>query len=69
MNEATPEFGNHSPLFAGYEPRAGVFDEMFASAGKLRPHWAEMSASLEALGAQELERRWEQAERRSPGMV
>jgi uncharacterized circularly permuted ATP-grasp superfamily protein/uncharacterized alpha-E superfamily protein len=41
----------------------GVYDEMFAAVGVLRPHWQQSGQALEALGSQELARRWEQAQR------
>jgi uncharacterized circularly permuted ATP-grasp superfamily protein len=41
----------------------GVYDEMFATPGVLRPHWQHSGQALEALGPQELARRWEQAQR------
>ncbi len=62
MNDVTPDIGTTSPLFSGYQPRAGVFDEMFAAAGQVRPHWSKLATSLEGLGVQELERRWDQAQ-------
>src|SRR5581483_1552025 len=52
-----------SGLFAGYAPPAGVYDEMLASPGVLRPHWQPIVSALDSLGATELGRRWEQARR------
>ena len=41
-----------------------VFDELTADGLSPRPHWAHFVDSLEQVGSQELERRWERAERR-----
>ena len=38
-------------------------DEIFAAPGVLRPHWEKVVRSLDALGQQELSRRWQQARR------
>lgn len=51
-----------SAVFAGYRPGGG-FDESVGPDGELRPHWRALAASLNALGARELSRRWEQAQR------
>src|SRR5580693_4561464 len=55
----------HGPLLsAGYSQMAGVYDEMSAAPGVLRPHWDVFINSLSALGAQELRRRWQTARQR-----
>ena len=51
-------------LSAGYSQTAGVYDEMSAAPGVLRPHWDVFINSLSALGAQELRRRWQTARQR-----
>ena len=43
---------------------ASVYDEMALDGANLRPHWVPFIDSLQALGSQELERRWQRAERR-----
>jgi len=48
---------------AGYHPLPGHFDEMCCSAGAVRPHWQFLVQHLDVLGPQELQRRWEQAQR------
>jgi uncharacterized circularly permuted ATP-grasp superfamily protein/uncharacterized alpha-E superfamily protein len=50
-------------LFQSYAPLAGVYDEMFAAPGLLRPAWVHIGPALAALGLSELARRWEQAQR------
>ena len=49
---------------AGYPQTAGVYDEMSAAPGVLRPHWDAFIHSLSALGDQELARRWHTARQR-----
>ncbi len=51
------------PLWSGYAPPAGAYDELLTSEGHLRPHWQAFVAGLDALGRQELVRRWDQARR------
>ncbi len=41
-----------------------VFDEMSADGVTLRPHWSPFMDSLQAIGPDELEKRWNRAERR-----
>ncbi len=50
-------------LLAGYQPPAGVYDELLDADGTLRPQWREFVHLLDALGRDELERRWQQARR------
>ena len=51
-------------LSADYPETPGVYDEMAAAPGILRPHWDEFIKSLSALGAPELTRRWQTARQR-----
>src|ERR1700693_3143753 len=51
-------------LSAGYPQTAGVYDEMSAALGALRPHWDTFIHSLSALGDRELGRRWQTARQR-----
>jgi uncharacterized circularly permuted ATP-grasp superfamily protein len=44
-----------------YPPRTGMPDELFDSAGEVRPHWELFLASLRELGLPELTRRWNEA--------
>src|SRR3984893_8887789 len=46
-------------LSTGYPQTAGVYDEMSAAVGVLRPHWGIFINSLSALGSQELARPWQ----------
>src|SRR6202163_3262103 len=51
-------------LSADYPQTPGVYDEMSASPGVLRPHWDLFINSLSALRGQELARRWQTARQR-----
>src|SRR6202521_3570978 len=51
-------------LSTGYPQTAGVYDEMSAALGVLRPHWNIFINSLSALGNRELARRWQTARQR-----
>src|SRR6202521_1066182 len=51
-------------LSTGYPQSAGVYDEMSAALGVLRPHWNIFINSLSALGNRELARRWQTARQR-----
>jgi len=46
-----------------YEPRPGVFDEMVAPDGGVRPHWRALLSRLETLGAAEIDRRADRGRR------
>jgi uncharacterized circularly permuted ATP-grasp superfamily protein/uncharacterized alpha-E superfamily protein len=50
-------------MFAGYSCLPGIYDEMAAAPGQLRPHWSKFVSSLERLGRDELTLRWENARR------
>lgn len=50
-------------LLAAYRPPRGVYDELVDADGSLRPQWREFVELLEALGTDELDRRWQQARR------
>ncbi len=50
-------------LLAGYRPPPGVYDEILAPGGGLRPHWEGLVQSLERMGRQELGFRREHARR------
>ncbi len=51
-----------SPVLAGYQPIAGVYDEAFDHSGQLRPHWQPLCKQLNRLGSAEVRRRWELAQ-------
>src|SRR6202050_693615 len=55
---------NGTLLSTGYSQTAGVYDEMSAAPGILRPHWDLFIHSLSALGNQEIARRWQTARQR-----
>lgn len=50
-------------MFADYRPLAGQYDEMFDAQGKVRPESRDFVEHLESLGAADIRRRWEQAQR------
>ena len=51
-------------LCAGYPQTGGVYDEMSAAPGVLRPYWDTFIDSMSALGGEELARRWKIARQR-----
>ena len=54
-----------TPLLSdGYRPTDGVYDEMAAAPGVLRPHWDTFIGSMSGLGGEELARRWRIARQR-----
>ena len=55
---------NGQLLSVGYPQTAGVYDEMSAAPGILRPQWNVFINSLSAMGEQELARRWKTAKQR-----
>src|SRR5687768_7182192 len=54
---------SHPPAGFRYEPSGSAFDETFTAAGEPRPHLREFWRGLEALGASEITKRWEQGGR------
>ncbi|MEY4514105.1 MAG: hypothetical protein RLZZ450_6227, partial [Pseudomonadota bacterium] len=50
-----------SPLTAAYAPPLDVYDELKARDGSVRPHWQKFFEQMDALGTDELVRRWEKA--------
>lgn len=57
----TPSLMRASTLVRDYAPEAGVFDEIKADDGSLRPHWRRFFELLDALGPGELAQRWQKA--------
>src|SRR5690606_26655564 len=53
----TPSLMRASTLVRDYAPEAGVFDEIKADDGSLRPHWRRFFELLDALGPGELAQR------------
>jgi uncharacterized circularly permuted ATP-grasp superfamily protein/uncharacterized alpha-E superfamily protein len=51
-----------SSLLAGYKPRPHAWDELMQPGGQVRPVWRTLVERLEALGDEELGRRWERAQ-------
>jgi uncharacterized circularly permuted ATP-grasp superfamily protein/uncharacterized alpha-E superfamily protein len=59
-----PETLAGPPLIADYGQTAGIYDEMSAASGVVRPHWDKYINSLSALGGVEIARRWRTARQR-----
>ena len=53
----TLDLAQRAGIFAGYQASAGVFDEMKAADGAVRPHWRTLVESLERLGPDRLRER------------
>ncbi|MCA9120863.1 MAG: circularly permuted type 2 ATP-grasp protein [Planctomycetales bacterium] len=49
-------------IFANYSSVTGVYDEMFDSSGAIRASWKPFADSIEALGREEISRRWQHAQ-------
>jgi uncharacterized circularly permuted ATP-grasp superfamily protein/uncharacterized alpha-E superfamily protein len=58
-----PEGEGVARLLSGYRPLAGIFDEMMDADGQIRAHWQPFLAMLASLGAEELDRRFDAADR------
>jgi len=64
VTPATPSSNlSLSALTRGYTPTPGVYDEMMAADGSIRPHWRRFLTGLESLAEAELTRRWDTAQR------
>lgn len=50
-------------LLEAYQPPSGVYDELLDARGQVRPHWRQLVRHLNSLGAGELQRRCDQAQR------
>src|SRR5450432_1377239 len=50
-------------LLSGYRPLSGIFDEMMDGDGQVRSHWGPFLAMLASLGAEEINRRFDVADR------
>jgi uncharacterized circularly permuted ATP-grasp superfamily protein/uncharacterized alpha-E superfamily protein len=60
---ADPPDSDVARLVSTYRPLPGIFDEMLAADGSIRPHWQPFLASLAALGVEEINRRFAAADR------
>src|SRR5690349_15777887 len=58
---AETKFPGTPSLTASYIAPEDRFDELKAADGSVRPHWFRFFEQLEALGPDELARRWEKA--------
>lgn len=63
LNTATPLRVDPARLAQDYQPPPGAYDEMCSAASELRPHWEYLIRAFEALGGEELGRRWLEARR------
>jgi len=52
-----------APLFDGYRPLPGVYDEMKTPDGEVRAHWQRLVGALRALSPADLDARWKRVER------
>ncbi|HVO22048.1 MAG TPA: circularly permuted type 2 ATP-grasp protein [Candidatus Margulisiibacteriota bacterium] len=57
LTHASGALSMATPLSEGYHPVAQLYDEMCLASGDLRPHWDYLIRSLEALGAEDFQRR------------
>ena len=62
MTDVLPNTQFNATLLGDYRPPDGVFDEMFAAAGVVRPVCRNLLESLNSIGAAELTRRWSRAQ-------
>lgn len=60
--EAIPGQSAGGNLFGSYSPPAGVYDELFSAPDVARPGCEKFATAINLLGAEELSRRWEQAD-------
>ncbi|MCC5876718.1 MAG: circularly permuted type 2 ATP-grasp protein [Candidatus Sumerlaeia bacterium] len=54
---------SRSSLAEGYRPPFGVYDELATPMGEVRPHWKRFLDQLEAIGHENINRRWDLAAR------
>lgn len=62
-NMTRVEAGSTTDLIGSYSPVAGVYDEMMDPAAGVRPHWQGFLRRLGALRPQEIQERWDTAQR------
>lgn len=55
--------GSRPSLAEGYQAPFGVFDELMTPMGEIRPHWRRFLEQLEAIGHDNINRRWDLAAR------
>ncbi len=63
IDQDAPSPPSPQTLLAGYQPRAGVYDEAVDAKRGLRPHWQTLVDELNLLGAEEVQRRWQLAQK------
>ena len=62
MSDDLPNSPPPAAIFGGYHPPRSTFDEMFVESGVVRPCWSRLQELLEAIGPDELSRRWARAQ-------
>ncbi len=60
---AVPTDPANGPIYEGYQPLAGAYDEMMTAEGALRPHWQRFVQALQSLGSERLADRWATVQR------
>ena len=63
VSRASMEVVDLSPPDQSYQPVPGIYDEMMAPDGSIRPHWRALVAGLGAMQRQDLADRWRSAAR------
>ena len=63
MNAHSAVSDSLDSLLSRYKPRSGTYDETMDADGGVRPCWKSFIDGLDGLGAEELQRRWDQAQR------
>jgi uncharacterized circularly permuted ATP-grasp superfamily protein/uncharacterized alpha-E superfamily protein len=61
--ETMPEETTQEAILSNYQRLPDSYDEMFTAEGEIRSHWKYFIDSLQKLGVNELERRWQEAHR------
>jgi uncharacterized circularly permuted ATP-grasp superfamily protein len=62
-NKTRVEASTATDLTGGYAPVPGVYDEMMDPAAGIRPHWQSFLRRLGAMQPNEIQERWETAQR------
>ena len=63
MTASTAQPSTAASLFGDYRPPPGVVDECVTADGQIRHHWRSFADLLSELGRNELQQRWEHAQR------
>jgi uncharacterized circularly permuted ATP-grasp superfamily protein/uncharacterized alpha-E superfamily protein len=63
--DAAPSWTDFPAPVPGWRNYRGIgssYDELLTASGEVRPHWGAFLAALEAMGGEELRRRWEESQ-------